>query len=127
MTYPMYTNQSRINQEALQEIESLARGIRNGSINVTAYGPATDKQGIDSLSIYYEVAKKPDKPSWNDAPEWAMWLAQDDTGEWYWYSYPPEYDEGIWIDASEDGINNFAMEGPEPENPRNTIEYRPEL
>jgi len=127
MTDPMYTNQSRINQEALEVINNLDKRIKDGSANVAAHGPATDRQDIESIVIYYEVTDKPTKPSWNDAPEWAMWLAQDDTGEWYWYSYPPEYDEGIWIDASEDGINNFAMEGPEPENPRDMIEHRPEL
>ena len=25
------------------------------------------------------------KPDWEDAPDWANWLAQDMDGEWYWY------------------------------------------
>lgn len=29
------------------------------------------------------------KPSWNDAPEWARWLAQDANGCWSWYEAKP--------------------------------------
>jgi hypothetical protein len=25
------------------------------------------------------------KPSWNDAPKWAKWLAMDQDGTWCWY------------------------------------------
>lgn len=30
------------------------------------------------------------KPSWNDAPEWANYLAQDYDGTWVWYEYRPK-------------------------------------
>lgn len=30
------------------------------------------------------------KPSWDDAPEWAQFLAQDEGGEWYWYEHKPQ-------------------------------------
>jgi hypothetical protein len=30
------------------------------------------------------------KPDWNDAPEWAQWMAQDKGGEWYWYEHKPK-------------------------------------
>lgn len=29
------------------------------------------------------------KPDWKDAPEWAMWLAMDMDGEWYWFEKAP--------------------------------------
>lgn len=29
------------------------------------------------------------KPDWKDAPEWAMWLAQDCNGDWYWFEEKP--------------------------------------
>lgn len=29
------------------------------------------------------------KPDWKDAPEWAMWLAQDEDGKWDFYSEKP--------------------------------------
>jgi len=31
----------------------------------------------------------PLRPSWDDAPEWANWLAQDATGIWMWYENDP--------------------------------------
>lgn len=36
------------------------------------------------------------KPSWDDAPEWANWLAMDSDGAWYWYEKKPYIDESIW-------------------------------
>ena len=30
------------------------------------------------------------KPSWNDAPEWAQWLAMDENESWYWYELKPK-------------------------------------
>lgn len=29
------------------------------------------------------------KPEWNDAPDWANWLAQDSDGKWCWYEEKP--------------------------------------
>lgn len=50
------------------------------------------------------------KPSWDDAPDWAGWLAQDGTGAWFWYERRPTlytYDgyledrtHGRWIVAA---------------------------
>ena len=31
-----------------------------------------------------------EKPRWEDAPEWAQWLAMDEDGDWYWYEKEPE-------------------------------------
>jgi hypothetical protein len=36
------------------------------------------------------------KPSWNDAPEWAKYLAQDDDGDWYWYEEEPQAFTHSW-------------------------------
>ena len=29
------------------------------------------------------------KPDWDDAPEWAKYLAQDECGTWRWYMFQP--------------------------------------
>lgn len=29
------------------------------------------------------------KPSWEIAPDWANWLAQDESGVWYWFEERP--------------------------------------
>jgi len=29
------------------------------------------------------------KPNWNDAPEWAEWLAQEENGDWFWHEEKP--------------------------------------
>lgn len=34
--------------------------------------------------------KNTPRPDWNDAPEWARWLAMDYNGNWYWYKNEPK-------------------------------------
>lgn len=29
------------------------------------------------------------KPSWDDAPTWAQWLAMNKSGNWFWFEYKP--------------------------------------
>lgn len=37
------------------------------------------------------------KPSWDDAPYWAEWLAMDGMGEWFWFeSMPRPHESGVW-------------------------------
>lgn len=68
------------------------------------------------------------KPSWDDAPEWANYLAQDEDGEWKWFERAPFIDEGgrwesyvkqqhKWMYASEDAPYNH--------NWRKSLEERP--
>jgi hypothetical protein len=61
------------------------------------------------------------KPSWNDAPEWANWLAMDDNGNWYWYSAEPSYDfgDGLWKDGGESDIASC------PISAESSLERRP--
>jgi hypothetical protein len=33
------------------------------------------------------------KPSWDEAPSWAQWLAMDGDGMWFWYASEPDYDD----------------------------------
>lgn len=35
------------------------------------------------------------KPDWNDAPEEARYLAQDDDGEWHWFEAMPTYHPAV--------------------------------
>lgn len=33
------------------------------------------------------------KPSWDDAPEWANYMAMDDNEDWHWYEKKPDWSE----------------------------------
>jgi len=70
------------------------------------------------------------KPNWEDAPEWANWLAMDHNGSWYWH------DEQPWLDtANEDWISGGSCRSWEPYwsknsyptyySARDTLEKRP--
>ena len=37
------------------------------------------------------------KPDWNDAPEWANYVAQDADGTWWWYEKEPSLGEWGWV------------------------------
>ena len=37
------------------------------------------------------------KPSWDDTPEWANWLAMDSSNSWYWYEEKPIKDREYWF------------------------------
>ena len=72
------------------------------------------------------------KPSWENAPEWAQWLAQDQDGEWCWFKHKPLKDSEtmIWnnnIHLSVKGEIQWQRAGAESpnENWRKTLEEKP--
>jgi hypothetical protein len=36
------------------------------------------------------------KPDWDDAPEWASYLAMDASGVWYWHEKEPKLLDHLW-------------------------------
>ena len=71
-------------------------------------------------------AELQNKPSWEGAPEWAELLAQDDSGEWYWYASKTAH-PGMksWWPAP--GANNVQCgKGEVLGDWRDTLEKRPE-
>lgn len=48
-----------------------------------------------------------DKPSWDDAPEWAQWHATDGYGA-VWFEFEPEIVDGMWCDPLEGKIETYS-------------------
>jgi len=66
-------------------------------------------------------AELQNKPSWNDAPEWSEWLAQDEDGEWKWLAgLPVKYVDG-WAAVK----IKFCCKGVVLGDWRDTLEKRP--
>jgi len=67
------------------------------------------------------------KPSWDNAPEWANWLAQDANGDWYWYKERPIPDsrDHIWTHKKY-GYKHERALTPYIKEWYNVIERRPE-
>lgn len=61
------------------------------------------------------------KPSWENAPEWANWLAMDYDGTWWWYSNLPKFDNGEWLPGSGTKCEIAVLET----DPETTLEPRP--
>lgn len=47
------------------------------------------------------------KPDWKDAPEWAQWLARDESGVWYWYENEPDVFDDFWDNRT--GLFSLAI------------------
>lgn len=63
------------------------------------------------------------KPSWDDAPGWANFMAMDADGDWYWYLNEPKV-----VYPSDDYWTNFgpyAKAGYTPNLWDQTLEKRP--
>ena len=62
------------------------------------------------------------KPEWKDAPEWAQWLAQDESGVWYWYEMKPDIFDDFWDNRT--GL--YLLATPSSEGRwQETLEQRP--
>ena len=71
-------------------------------------------------------AELQNKPSWKDAPEWANWLAQDEDGEWWFFSAKPKV-QSVSFDERGSGISaDYAKKGETLGDWRDTLEKRPE-
>lgn len=56
-----------------------------------------------------------DIPSWDDAPEWAMWVGSDMDG-WYWFSSEPlEKCEGVWFGGQYSEVEQEGFVGKDDE------------
>lgn len=64
------------------------------------------------------------KPDWNEAPEYAQYLAMDHNGCWYWYENKPELRSSSlrWNDCG--GQYDLAEDADDPEY-STTLEPRP--
>lgn len=68
-------------------------------------------------------AELQNKPSWNDMPDWAEWLAQDEDGEWKWLAgLPGKYVDG-WTAVKIKGCCKGLALG----DWRDTLEKRPDM
>jgi len=66
------------------------------------------------------------KPDWKDAPEWAMYLAQDESGKWYWYSHKPvQYSSSFMNPDRYDAMAQRAEIVRTNNNWMDTLEARP--
>lgn len=63
------------------------------------------------------------KPDWRAAPEWAKFLAQDQTGRWHWYERAPIISEGYWAVPQPDSRWDDAE--PELDSWEHSLEPRP--
>jgi hypothetical protein len=64
------------------------------------------------------------QPPWSEAPDWAMWVAQDYTGEWWWYEEEPQpHNRGIFAFGGERRKANTSSANL---NWQSTLEKRPD-
>lgn len=65
-------------------------------------------------------------PPWSEAPPWAMWRAQDEDGEWWWFRLKPKQNRlGFWVTLPGSKFEQAKICGHNP-NWRDTLQKRPE-
>jgi len=64
------------------------------------------------------------KPNWENAPEWASWLAMDGDGQWCWFEYTPEQYTSSIANGWNNPIGKYEMVS-DIEGWENTLEERP--
>lgn len=62
-------------------------------------------------------------PPWSEAPPWAMWLAQDENGSWFWYSEKPIEKPDMFDSGGKISLCKYTDPNP---NWKTTLEKRPE-
>ena len=62
------------------------------------------------------------KPDWNDAPEWANWLAMDSNGLWCWYKNKPYASLGSFFSVGRSTASKSSVLS----NWKESLEQRPE-
>ncbi|WP_439829975.1 hypothetical protein [Aeromonas veronii] len=76
----------------------IGRILKDGEYSVTSVaGIPTSFVNWFTIDQWNERrSKMQNKPSWNDAPEWANWLCQRDDGMWFWCIEEPRVSENGW-------------------------------
>ena len=66
-------------------------------------------------------------PSWDDAPDWARWLAQDSNGVWWFYELEPRANEDCdcWDVGDDDSSASSRSKGTVLGDWRDTLQARP--
>lgn len=89
-------------------------------LSASAYSPFFSK--FTKAQWLSRRAELQNKPSWELAPEWAEWIAQDEDGEWKWLAgLPGKYVDG-WTAVKIKGCCKGLVLG----DWRDTLEKRPE-
>ena len=70
-------------------------------------------------------AELQDKPSWEDAPEWVGWLAQDKSGSWWFFRCHPKAMSEGWDSDSSAYHHSSWVDGEVLGDWRDTLEKRP--
>ena len=67
------------------------------------------------------------KPGWDQAPDWANWLAQDLLGSWCWFEFEPValLRSGIFLGSR--GRIRFSLRGWFNEAWEESLECRPKM
>lgn len=104
-------------------------GVSGGVLKICSIGDKLKKREGYAWFNQADVEKRRkeliNKPSWRDAPEWAMWLCQNDYGAWFWCESEQERCEEGWKCVNSLLRVNGSIIG-DPLDWTNSLEKRPQ-
>ena len=133
-----------VSREEMNDLDWLARNVHewpssspdrnfdNASLNgwEFSYGEFRNGKSVVTKAQWLaRRAKLQNKPSWDDAPEWANWLCQRDDGMWFWCIEESRVSESGW-ETRHEARAAYPSGDQIPEHVlgdwRDTLEKRPE-
>lgn len=105
---------------------ALCERNRAAAVASIAGWPVAGLRWFTKAQYLARKAELQNKPSWDEAPSWAKWLAQDDrTGKWFFYLDEPSEGAHHWaIEGA--GENALSTSGEVIGDWRDTLERRPD-
>lgn len=104
--------------------------VQHGSEEIYVTWPSVCSSGITKKQWLARRAELQNKPSWEDAPEWAEWIAKDspdkdEISAWWWYADKPVAMKNKWQVSTDGRAMMAAGCNCDIADWRDTLERRP--
>jgi hypothetical protein len=101
----------------MNDMEKILDALTTGLVYVTdcendpAFKAGVVRSQVNKIKEAIEIAERLYegwKPSWDDAPDWANYVALNEAWMWRWYEKKPEIMMGVWVSAGKEQHSRYA-------------------
>lgn len=118
----MLRDAKKIRFYAQAEVERLEK-LEAASEQCGQLAKVEEEKPLNAVSLIPPI----EIPQWVDAPQWANYLAQDESGDWFWYEHPIEVLGRYWAECDGfDGRVEFVSCRGRMSDWKKTVQHRPQ-